>query len=244
MKNCRRIEPLLYLYRDNELSDDERKEVLEHTNTCHACRTIFQQLVSIDKILEDVRKSVPDLSADSALINDTMKMISAGRPRGSAWEPASLLDEVVLWLRPALRVALFAAVLIVGFQASRDASKIADLEQQLQEHGHVASESGMTPSAGIGLDDLAAFRGDKQNLFSKRMGTPAVAGDPLKLLAPGLMELVRHKTGLFQELARRYPHLSTITLEDGLDDRERAILATEGKEFVKEFERILQEGEK
>lgn len=246
MKNCRRIEPLLYLYRDKELSADDRKKVLEHTRDCRDCRAILGQLVSIDKVLGEMRKIVPDLSSDSVLINETMKIISEGATHGLPdQKSAPLLDDIVFWLRPALRVILFAAVLTVVLQASRDAFKVADLEHRLREHGNAAaSATAMTPSGGLQLSDLASLQGERRGPFSRRSGTPAIAGDPMRLLAPGLMELVRHKTGLFDDIARRYPNLPTITLEDGLDDREREILATEGKEFMKEFEKLLLEGEK
>ena len=41
-------------------------------------------------------------------------------------------------------------------------------------------------------------------------------------------------------LLRKYPALASVTLEDGLDERERAILSDEGARFVKDLEKLIR----
>jgi hypothetical protein len=49
---------------------------------------------------------------------------------------------------------------------------------------------------------------------------------------------------VFDEFARRYPGLATVTLDDGIDEREQKILDTEGKAFIQDFEKLLREGKR
>jgi hypothetical protein len=46
-----------------------------------------------------------------------------------------------------------------------------------------------------------------------------------------------------EELSRRYPQLSSVNVTDGLDDRERTILASEGTALVKELQGLILKGE-
>jgi hypothetical protein len=48
---------------------------------------------------------------------------------------------------------------------------------------------------------------------------------------------------LMDRLKNKYPALFTITVDDGLDERERAILATEGRAFLNEVELLVRLGE-
>ena len=48
---------------------------------------------------------------------------------------------------------------------------------------------------------------------------------------------------LMDRLKKKYPALFTVTLDDGLDERERAILATEGRAFLNEMELLVSLGE-
>jgi len=49
---------------------------------------------------------------------------------------------------------------------------------------------------------------------------------------------------LMDYIAKNYPGLATIDLNDGIDERERGILATEGETLLKELESIVRNGGK
>ncbi len=236
MNDCKKIEPLLYLFRDGELSEDDRKDVLGHMKTCPGCARVLSELRSIDAALAPLRERLPELSGASALVEETMDLIAdpaAGR-RGAS-EGVSILDVMSVWLRPALGTVLAAAVILFIAQQSRDTMKIEALEKQLKGYGTTALTRG--PSGGLeGLSpsDVASL---------DRLHRSSIGGSPLNLVGSGLLDIFRQNTGLFEEFKRRYPALASIKLEEGVGERERKILATEGKAFMKEFEKLLQEGE-
>jgi len=227
MNECRTIESLIYLYRDGELSADERETVLDHTKTCGRCNKILRQLRSIDAALIPHRECVPVLSGDAALVTDTIRRItSANVHTGRNEENGLLFDFLFGWVRPALSFIVLAAAVLFIAQQSWDARKINALERHLQTVEHPA----MLVNAYTNADAMGFL-----NLNSSSLQNASISS--------GLLELFKHNNGFFEYLARRYPNLSSITPENGIDERERKILMTEGKLFMKEFEQLLHEGE-
>ena len=235
MKTCRTIDALLYLYRDGELSANDKTTVDEHVRSCLRCREILEDLLSMDKALLPLREHAPQGGLDMAAMTETLRQCSeqaAGAVTGG--DAATLLDALSGYLRPALSVGLIAAALLFITQESRDALTVAGLERRLQSHGDIIATE-------------TQHRDDQASLESFIASKPAAAtlgGDPSAFFGASLAELFRHSPGLFEELARRYPNLSSITLDNGLDERERAILETEGKAFMKEFEQLTRKGER
>jgi hypothetical protein len=64
----------------------------------------------------------------------------------------------------------------------------------------------------------------------------------MQVLGSGLLSFLKQNEGLFEELAGRYPKLAAITLSDGVDEQERNILDTEGKDLMMELQKLLKEG--
>ena len=239
MRDCRKIKPLLHLYREGELSEDEKTRVVEHIKTCSRCRVIHDQLLSIDAALKGLRAQVPEAVSDPGLVGETIDLISKKKDVGGSGEYLDdLLDLIFSWLRPALSLTLIAAAILFVTQQARDSIKVAELENRLSVRGNVVAAEASSK------DNLASLQQRAKKLMSSKPSMAAIVSDPSGLLGSGLMELFRHNPGLFEVLSRRYPNLSSITLDDGLDDRERKILATEGKALIKEFEQLVHEGEK
>jgi hypothetical protein len=242
MKDCRKIEPLVYLYREGELSAQEKAEVLEHAKTCPKCGEILQQLLAIESTMVKIRESVPEARVDARVVAETMERISGKNPSRIKVE-VSKLDEILWWLRPAFGIILLACAILFIAQQTRDARQVTELEGRLRARGNVAANPFRLPE-GLRIEDIVTEAGGSKTPFSSKLRSAGIGSNTVQLLGSGLAELFRHNSGLFEELAHRYPELSGITLEDGLDERERKILATEGKAFIKEFEQLLQEGEK
>jgi hypothetical protein len=244
MNECRKIESLIYLYRKGELSADESKKVLEHTKSCSQCREIIQQLLTIDTTLLPLREKVPDLNENESLVNETINRIAKINVSTGAGEKKSLnLDVVFGWLRPALSFIVLAVTLLFVTQQSRDARKISDLEIHMQAlKGNVRSDVSYTNSDARRFIDRVTLE-DKKG-FSSSINTAGIGLDPMRMIGSELLELFKNKNGLFDFLSSRYPNLSKVNIEDGINDTERKILATEGKALMKEFEQLLQEGEK
>ena len=246
MNQCRKIEPLIYLYRDGELPAAETSIVVEHARTCPKCREILGQLHSIDAALAPLRAGAPDISGDSALAEETINRITR-RSLKKTLKSSSVgaLDGFFAKLRPVLSVAVVAAVLLFGSQQSRDAVKVSFLEHRLQTQGNVAlSTVPFSNTEALHLFEMVSLEQQRGASPSSSLRSAAVAGDPMKLFGSGLPGFFQHDRGLFEEFSRRYPSLSKIKLEDGIDENEKQILATEGKAFLRDFEQLLQQGEK
>ena len=237
MNECRRIEPLLYLYRAGELTDLERSKVVAHTGICPRCKRILQELLSVDAALGLVRESVPDLPVGSFPVDRVLDHIAAQRREKSRTTgKTSPIDEFLYWLRPALSVGVAAAVVFLFAQQTRDAMMMANLESRLRTYGDAAREetSPMSSAASL-LAEVASVRGKQGESLAFPPANAAIDGNPVGVLGHDLIGLFHHDEGLLEELSRRYPHLAEVRLDDGIDERERKILDTEGKAFLKEF---------
>jgi len=243
MNDCRNIEPLLYLYRDGELSAAEHTTVLEHLKTCPACSAVLRELQSMDASLAPLRSEAPAFTEDPSLVNETLAIIAGTTKKAPSRRKAdSSVDSIIRWLQPALGFGLAAAILLFVVQQSRDAMKIAGLENSLRANGTsaMAGES-FTNSVAQRLLDLAAEQKNGGRLLSSMQSATAVS-DPSRAITAGILSLLRHDSGVFDEFARRYPELATVTLEDGIDEREQKILDTEGRAFLSDFEKLLRKG--
>ncbi len=224
MSSCREIKPLLYLHRDGELSAVDAQRVAEHVTSCAACRAILEDLRAMDASMAPFRV---EESAEAPPVGEVMHRVLAVR----AVEHPQAAHPVMRFFLLGLRAA--AAVLIVLFtvQQMRDMGKVAALETRLAMEGMKA------PAAGARV--IAAGR--EEELALRQVSR---ASDPTSFIGSGLASMFRQNEGMFEELAHRYPELATISLRDGLDNRERAILATEGKALRKDIDELLKKGER
>ena len=244
MNECRKIESLIYLFRKGELSVDESKKVLEHTKSCAHCREIIQQLLSIDTALLPVREIVPDMSGDVSLVNETINRIVKTNVNTVASKKKSLnLDIIFDWLKPALSFIVLAATVLFVIQQSRDARKISELEIHLRTtKGNAGSDISYTNSDARNIIGIVTPK--VKDGFSSSLNNAGIGLDPMRMIGSELLELFKKKNGLFDYLSYRYPNLSEVNIEDGINDRERKILATEGKALMKDLEQLTQEGDK
>ncbi|MBI5021553.1 MAG: zf-HC2 domain-containing protein [Ignavibacteriales bacterium] len=244
MNECRKIEPLIYLYRKGELSADENQKVIEHTKNCSQCRDIIEQLHSIDVALSPVRETTPDMSDDISLVNEMINRIVKTNGRNAVSKRKSLnLDVIFGWLKPALSIMVLSATLLFVTQQSRDARKISDLETHLRTtKRNTGSDISYTNSDARNI--LGIVTPKVKEGFSSSLNNAGISLDPMRMIGSELLELFKKQNGLFDYLSSRYPNLSEVNIEDGINDRERKILATEGKALMKDLEQLTQEGDK
>lgn len=243
MKTCRKIEPLLYLYRDGELSTTETEEIHAHLSSCDHCRSILDDLRRIETALARERELAPESTTDEGLIAATLHRLSPRPGRiSSASISQSVVDDLLYWLRPAMGLLLAGLAVLLIVQQSRDLNRLAGLEHRLQ--GPPDSRSSIAREIdikGMRVNDIMTMIDPGLDPTSSRKFRGSAIGDnPLFF---GILDVFRSDRRIFQEFEKRYPHLSSITLTDSLDDRERKILATEGKAFLMEFEQLVKQGE-
>ena len=228
-KKCRHIEPLLYLYRKGELGFNEQTAVKEHIAGCPDCRQILADLQSMDSALAPVRSETPELASGKGVAAEVISEVSRTR---RAFPSFGISIEYFRWVRPTLGFALLTLAVLFLVQEYGDAVKVSELEQRL----HL--EVSVTGSAQINLAGI-------QNLLGRLSSTGMQASvDPLNLVSTALPRLFGERRLLFDEMSKKYPGLSGISLHGDLNDREKAILATEGKAFINDIEHLVREGGK
>jgi hypothetical protein len=231
MNECKKIEPLLYLHRNGEMSEKERKDVEEHLEQCPSCCAIAAQLHSIDEALVPVRTASAAAQDNPVIIGKILQRITAERISAQRGNHIPSFDYF-LRLRPAFSCLLVMIIVLFFAQQVRDAHTLAVLERRLHTEGHVTAGRGMFS------DERSMSSVDMQSL--RRASGP---GNVLDILTSEYPELFHDRNELFGVFASRYPHLAHITLNNGVDKQEKEILSTEGKQFLKEFDHLLREGD-
>ncbi len=136
------------------------------------------------------------------------------------------MPSAKVWrIQLACSVALLFIVVVAVAQTYSDARKVYALEQRLRGEGKAqAVSAGVVP----------------ERLLAEVPNVP----DLLRLLQMFDQSNRGSQRTLMDHIARNYPGLASINLDDGIDERERAILATEGVAFLKELESIVRTGGK
>jgi len=136
------------------------------------------------------------------------------------------LPAAAVWrIQLACSLALLLIALAVVAQTSSDAGKVYALEQRLLgESGAQAARTGVLPEL---------------------LRSEALSGSELLRFIQWIDHSSRgSQHTLMDYIAKNYPGLASINLDDGVDERERAILATEGETLLKELESIVRTGGK
>lgn len=229
--SCHDIEPILYLFREGELTSDERAKVIAHLDECPACRSTIADLHSIDTALDPVRKETPAMAGGRNFAGNVIAVLSRGSGRRFGYFPESFSPGKIFgWVRPALSFALLSLAVLFLVQEYRDAARVAELEQRLAD---------LHPVTGNAQTDIT-----NAGRFPSRLMSPGNLSqiDPLSIFKTFLPEINGRQEGLFDELAGKYPNLARISLKRGLDDNDRRILASEGEAFLHDVERLVREG--
>jgi hypothetical protein len=217
---CTEARKVIYLWRPGEVPEESKAEFRRHLAACEACAAEFRAAEESFHEVESLRRAEPLLDDPGGLTAGIMRKIEEiGRREGLGLQHLLLSRFLSSRMRLSLRfaLALLAGVLLV--ETSLDAQRLAELERRLQTQN---------PDGGavtVPLQSGLITRSEALNSLLK------VAG-----LRPD------EARTLLDDLRARYPRLASITVDDGLDARERAILDTEGKAFLKEFEKLVRTG--
>lgn len=244
MRNCRSIRHLLYLYREGELTDRERVSLNQHVDSCPRCAAILKDLTELNGALIPQRTGTPELKEASRLNEQVIRQITGSRRVHAGRRPTGL-EAILRWTGPAFGTLVISSVALLIVQQVHDAVKLSELEHRLQERGAISapSLSARTPDDLQFLNEKTISEGAEE-LFPKPAQSADVGVQAAEFLRLAFIRMLGADNGMFARIAQRYPHLARINPEDGLDESERKILLTEGKAFLKEFESLVQQGEK
>lgn len=243
---CRQAQDLMYLYRPGELTVERRQELDEHLAACLTCAAELKAALEMETRVSEVRDLEPRLEDPARLARAIMGAIAEPSRR-----PKNLLGTLTGWtVTPAFRIAACAALFVICgtffLQTAIDARKVATLEGRLKSLS-------TTPGA-IGPQDVR-----RAGLFLS--GTDRIAAFPDSLgvavshirqwqKEPGMSAMLQtlfgrqgqNGTTMIDYLAKKHPRLASIRIDDGFDDREREILASEGEAFLKDVENLIRKG--
>lgn len=238
-RECREIEPLLYLMREGELEQEQATRVGRHVAGCSTCSALLRELRSMESALERSRAALPKHPHAAAGVAAVMHATGGGEAgsRRRAWREESF--GLFGWARTVFGTVVAVATLLLALQSVRDMVRLSTLETRLAA---VDAGRGAAPR-----DQLAIARSALQQAPPPGvLDAPSAAG-----LAPDLRRLVASISAIgggrtekwMSTMADRYPGLATVDPGDGLDSRERAILQTEGKALLEELEQLVNNGE-
>jgi hypothetical protein len=223
------VERLIHLHREGERTVEEDRRVLEHIAHCGACRGLLRAVEMSGAAIAAARNEPGTVTAGAGLVDRTIEEIRISDGGGRAGRRPG-------WpaLRPAVAFALLCAVVIAA-QLVRDARESENLERRLA--GSVDRDRKERVTLPDAITELAM-------LLTQRGGGVRPEGISGASVVPRILTPGFGGDDLFRAYADKYPALAGIDPYDGIDDREREVLATEGKMFLEEFRMLIRQGER
>lgn len=224
---CRKARALLQLSRDGELSPPVREELLRHAAGCAGCGAELERIRRTDAAIRSIRMVSPVLPDPEGFTREIVQRAGADlgftrgrRPERNRWTVS----------RPRFQssLRLVAAALVVAFVAQNtiDGDRMARHDRRLSQ---ISVTGGGESPAAIRLSISAAG---------------LIGAVPEEDVLAGMLRLIRGdragSSTMMELLRAKYPGLFSITADDGLDQREQAILASEGRAFVLEVEQYVK----
>jgi hypothetical protein len=243
---CHQAQDLMYLCRPGELIGVQRQELEEHVATCPACAAEMKAVREMEKRVAEVRNTEPRLEDAAQLTGAVLRAIAKPGQR-----PDFFIATLPEWtVTPAFRIAACIALfLLCGsffLQTAIDARKVTTLEGRMMSLSTTSNATDPQEIRGAGLflsgtDRFAALPeslGVAVTAINQWQREPAMAA----MFATLLGRQDRQGTTMIDYLAKKHPRLVSIRIDDGIDDREQEILATDGEAFIKDLQMLIQKG--
>ena len=232
---CRKARRLMLLYREGELSSDSRRRLVRHTTICAECAAEAGRILLESDALDALRKARPFLGDPEAL---TMQIMRGTETPSVSPRPAEVtefsVERVLALLRPILAgTGACLGILFITLSVN-DARSLASLETRLRRAGYAE----LSPAERWATDAAAVLDDRTPRPFAEAGAGSYEAARVLEsLLHPDRMPA---RITMEEYLLRRYPALASVTLQDGIDEKERAILAGEGERFLRDLESLIR----
>jgi hypothetical protein len=224
--HCRTARRRIFLYKPDELSQGERLRLERHLGRCSECAAEAMVGHRTRQMVAALRDQEPILNNPEDLTASIMRAVESERQRTWSGQRQTRMPSAAVWrIQLACSLTLLLIALAFVAQTYSDTRKVYALEQRLRgEGGTQAVSTGVLP----------------EQLRAEVLSVPEL----LRLIQwIDQSNRARQRT-LMDHIARNYPGLASINLDNGVDERERAILATEGETLLKELESIVRTGGK
>ncbi len=237
---CAKAEQLLYLMRPGELDDATRGKLARHLAGCPRCSGIRTRMSAAQKDLDPLLHSQPvnpDAAALTSAIMERIQQENVARGRIRVWAiPAGLPLQRI-------RVVSYAAAWIIAgaffLMSYQDARRLGALESRLAQ---AAANSGSAYV--LSPDQLSTAERMVPRLNHMNPAQSQAALFDFASAASILQSSSLGSTPELERLRAKYPRLWSLTLDHGLDDSTRTILATEGRAFLKDVQDLVNLGER
>jgi hypothetical protein len=243
---CHQAQDIMYLCRPGELIGEQRQELEEHVATCPACAAEMKAVWDMEKRVATVRNTEPRLEDAARLTGAILRAIAKPGQKPNFF--IAILPEwtVTSAFRIAACIALFLLCGSFFLQTAIDARKVATLEGRMMSLS--TSSNTMNPQdiqrAGLFLSGTDRFTAIPESLgvamteMRQWQKEPALSA----ILQTLFGRQDRNGTTMIDYLAKKHPRLASVRIDDGIDDREREILASDGEAFIKDMEMLIQKG--
>ena len=231
---CARARRVMHLNREGELPEHLRIRILRHAERCPRCAAELDLIRRTENAYASLRGHAPVLRDPAVLTLEVMRLVEAGgvSPKGR-WFDVIFEEWIPLDVPAGLRLVAALLVFVFFTQSGLDGNRMARLDERLAR--------------------IPAGRAEQLPSLSTIAGSPSLASalagaDPDEIGLAGLLKLLGNSpagtSSLMDQLRTKYRGLFSVSAGDGLDRRERAILATEGRAFLKELEQyvVIAEG--
>ena len=237
---CAKAERLLYLMRPGELDDATRERLARHLAGCPRCTELLARMNATQKDLDPLLRALPvnrDAAALTSAIMERIRQANVTRSRVRMWLiPAGLRIRRIMVSSYAAAWIIAGAFFLMTYQ---DARRLDALESRL---AHSAADVGSVHV--LGPDQLSTVERIVPRLIRMNPAQTEAALFDFKSAASIVQSSSLGSTPEMERLRAKYPRLWSLTLDHGLDDSTRTILATEGRAFLKDVQGLVNLGER
>lgn len=232
---CGKARSLMLLYREGELSPERHAALIRHYASCAECADEAGRIVAEFIPVDTLRRAQPVLNGPSLLTLRIMRGIEGThQPVRSGKLPLRAGERFLPVIRFAGVLGASVLVLLYVTLSYKDARTLASLEERL---GQLDQKPGST-AAQLAREASSQLESRNHRTLAEAGIRPDEAGRALRFLISPHPEPTPMTIENF--LRRKYPALASVTLQDGLDERERTVLANEGERFLKDLERLIR----
>ena len=242
---CREARRLIYLFRENEIPEESRRQLLQHAGSCQRCARELQEAEGARLFLSECQSVEPELNAGRDMTEQIMRSVeltpAVGARSGARREFPSFRR-----LQFGCTLAAAAIAMVFFLQNISDFSRITQLESRLSRSPNVMQVTPEEPHlAAVGFSTVAEIGRflapssstttlGLQGRFRLRENVRSFF-DMLEQGPPGFVGEVRR-------LRMKYPEIWLISPLNGLTANDRRVLSREGKSLIKDLRQLLQPG--
>jgi hypothetical protein len=237
---CKELQQLLYSARIENFDPAEREFLKKHLAECEACKTIFQEILKADQILDSIKKATPRIRNEQALKDSILAAIVNKKQVEKTNTFFERLSDV--FSMQAVRFACCAVILFCGmmylFMEYTDTKEIVSLEQRLSLQHNFSRASIALPGV-----DVPDFLYDFYELSNGSKAYIELTNKLILMKKEDLQALLNGYKTLDEASRKRLDALQNQFLKDGYmkfssaeKDKELEMLRNEIERLKKELE--------